>query len=80
MDKVLEIWEWLKLNHVNMIIVITTFIAFLEALVRLTPTKTDDGAIKRIGSVVDWICKMLKIPNVSGIQTFEKMKKDEAGK
>lgn len=80
MEKVLEIWEWLKLNYVNMVIVLVALVSFLEALVKLTPTKTDDGAVKRIGSVIDWIAKMLKIPNVSGIQTFEKMKKDEAGK
>jgi len=34
-----------------------------EAVTRLTPTKEDDGFVKRIGGYVDKVFKVVKFPN-----------------
>lgn len=72
MEKVLEFWAWLQANYQNVLITIGAFVAFLEAFVRLTPTKKDDGAVHRIGNMIDWLFDLAKIPNVHKINTFKK--------
>jgi hypothetical protein len=38
-------------------------LAVAETVTRLTPTKKDDGFIQRIGSVVNRVFDLVKIPN-----------------
>lgn len=45
-------------------LVLVSGIAFAEAIVRITPTKTDDGFVTRIGGYIDIALNFLKIPNV----------------
>lgn len=71
MDKIVLFFSWVKENHVNVLISLAALVAFLEALVRLTPTKADDGAVSRIGKLIDFILDALKVPNVNKIQTFK---------
>lgn len=74
MEKVLEFWAWLQENYVNVLISVAALVGFLETIVRLTPTKSDDGFVSRLGNLIDWIMELLKIPNVAKIQTFGKDK------
>lgn len=43
---------------------ILAILTVLELGVRLTPTKTDDGAVERIGKVIKKILDFLKVPNI----------------
>lgn len=38
-------------------------ISVAEIVVRFTPTKSDDGAVKRIGDRIDKLLDLLKVPN-----------------
>lgn len=49
MEKVLEIWAYLKMHGPAMIVIIGMLLTIAEAVVRLTPTEKDDGAVERIG-------------------------------
>lgn len=71
MDKFLEYWGWLQANYKNMLMTLGALVVFLEAFVRLTPTKSDDGAVHRLGQMVDWLFELARIPNVNKIQTFK---------
>ena len=42
---------------------ILALVALAEAIVRITPTQSDDGAVERIGSVIRKILDFLKVPN-----------------
>lgn len=80
MEDVLMFWAWLKENYVNVLISVAALVGFLETVVRLTPTKKDDGAVARLGKAIDWILDLLKIPNVNKIQTFKEDPKKDAEK
>lgn len=67
---------WIKANWSGVLISLGALVAFLETVVRLTPTKTDDGAVLRIGKVIDWLFELAHIPNVSKVQTFGSDEKD----
>ena len=56
--------NWLLANYVELLLTISAVVGAAEAVVRLTPTKADDGAVERIGKVVRQILDFLKIPNV----------------
>ncbi len=43
--------------------VVASFVALGEAVVRLTPTKTDDGFVTRIGVIIEKVLNALKVPN-----------------
>jgi len=61
MEFALAIIEWLKGNMDNVVAVVVAFIAFAEAVTRITPTEKDDGFVKRLG---EWVDKALKwLPN-----------------
>lgn len=56
---------WYVQGNWDMILITTSsFIAFAEVAVRLTPTKVDDGFVHRIGSLVDRLFDFLKVPNL----------------
>ena len=43
--------------------IIMGLISVAEVVVRLTPTKTDDGAVERVGSFFRKLFDLLKVPN-----------------
>lgn len=43
---------------------ILALLVVAELVVRLTPTKTDDGAVERVGKVIRRVLDFLKVPNV----------------
>jgi len=57
-------FDWLMENKEELALAVMTLLAFLEVVVRLTPTKKDDSAMERVGKVVRKVFDFLKIPNV----------------
>lgn len=43
---------------------VLAILSVLELAVRLTPTKTDDGAVERIGKIIRKALDFLKVPNI----------------
>ena len=60
----MDIWSWLSGNWPEMVAALSLLLASAEAIVRLTPTKSDDGAVERIGKILKWIFDLVKAPNV----------------
>lgn len=58
-----DMWWFLEGNWDTLIELILAVILVAEIAVRLTPTKTDDGAVERVGSWIKKILNMVKIPN-----------------
>ena len=56
--------KWLMANYVELMLALSAVIAGAEAIVRLTPTKADDGAVERIGKIFRQIMDFLRIPNL----------------
>jgi hypothetical protein len=48
-----ELWWFITGNADNIALLAVSLLAFAEVVVRLTPTKTDDGAVKRVGEFID---------------------------
>lgn len=61
----LAFWVWFQASYVEVVALVTAGIAFAEAVVRLTPTKTDDGAVERLGAAVKRILDFLRVPNLT---------------
>ena len=57
------IFQWIVANYVNVFLALAALVGVAELVVRFTPTKTDDGAVERIGAVIRKIMNFLKIPN-----------------
>lgn len=57
-------FDWLVESKEELALAVMTLLTFLEVVVRLTPTKKDDGAMERVGKVVRKVFDFLKIPNV----------------
>jgi len=49
----------------NYLWLIPTSLAVLEGITRLTPTKKDDGFVKRLGGAIDFVMDNVKFPNKS---------------
>jgi hypothetical protein len=56
--------QWAKDNFLNIIQIVTLVVVAAELITRLTPTKTDDGAVKRLGEQLDKLLTFLKVPNL----------------
>lgn len=64
----MDLLKSLTLENVQVLIlaalvIITGLVSIAEILVRLTPTKSDDGAVKRIGARIDKLLDLAKVPN-----------------
>jgi hypothetical protein len=63
METMLQFWAWLSANLLEIGALVSALIAVAEAVVRLTPTKVDDGAVERIGKAIRSLLDMLRVPN-----------------
>jgi len=45
------------------LIMLTGFVSVAEIVVRFTPTKRDDGFVKRLGIRLDTLLNLAKVPN-----------------
>lgn len=64
MDFIKELWAWLMLNYSGVVTSLVMLVAALEAIVALTPTKKDDGFVKRMGEWIDKLRRLLKVPSI----------------
>lgn len=76
MDKLLAAWAWLKLNYIGIFVVVGSSVLFLEVAVRFTPTKKDDGFVKRLGNAIDKLFDICRFPNIHSVE-FQKHVKGE---
>lgn len=60
----MQIVQWLNANYLELGIIVATLLSAAEMIVRLTPTKADDGALERVGKVLRQVLDFLKIPNL----------------
>ena len=56
--------EWVRENFLNVVQIVTLLVVAAELITRLTPTKSDDGAVKRLGTQLDKLLTFLKVPNL----------------
>lgn len=56
--------QWAKDNFLNIVQIVTLLVVAAELITRLTPTKSDDGAVKRLGEQLDKLLTFLKVPNL----------------
>lgn len=62
----MDLLNWIKENHEPLLQLLGLVLGtggILEIIVRLTPTKADDGFMTRIGKKVDHLLTALKVPN-----------------
>lgn len=64
MEQVMNFLYWLKDNYIELLSSLGIIMVGLQMLVRLTPTKKDDGALERVGAKLNWLMDLLKVPNV----------------
>ena len=64
MEVVLGFVGWLKVNYIELLSALGVILVGLEMLVRLTPTKKDDGAVARVAKLYGKLLDLLKVPNV----------------
>lgn len=55
---------FLQANWETLAALVLGLLGVAELVVRLTPTKTDDGAVERVGKRIRQLFDMLKVPNV----------------
>jgi len=60
----MEIFKWVTANYQDVLLAVASVVAAAEVVVRITPTKKDDGAVERVGSFVRKVMDFLKVPNV----------------
>lgn len=59
----MQIVQWILANYPDVMLAMVGIVGAAEIIVRLTPTKKDDGFVERIGSVIRKVMDFLKIPN-----------------
>ena len=63
MEFLMKLYAYLAANWQGILLALGMVITTMETIVRLTPTKTDDGFVARIAKVVDALFTWLKVPN-----------------
>lgn len=59
----MNLLKFVSENYVNILLALAAIVAAAEAVVRVTPTEKDDGAIERVGKAIKFVMNALKIPN-----------------
>lgn len=62
MEKLQAILAWWNLNGGAIAAILLGILPVAEVIVRLTPTKKDDGAVQRFGYWVRWFFDKMKVP------------------
>jgi len=60
----MEFFKWVTSNYQDVLLAVAAVVAAAEVVVRITPTKKDDGAVERIGKVVKKLLDFFKVPNL----------------
>ncbi len=64
MEVIKDVYVYLSNNWYGILMAGSMLLATAEFIVRLTPTKKDDGFVQRIANVYNKIFEFFKIPNV----------------
>jgi hypothetical protein len=56
--------KWVMDNYAEMIQILGLIVVLGEMITRLTPTKTDDGFVTRLGHWIDTLAQLARVPNV----------------
>lgn len=64
MEQIQMILAWWNANGGIIAGVMLGILPVAEMVVRLTPTKKDDGAVQRVGYWVRWFFDKIKVPNL----------------
>lgn len=59
MESVKSFFMWFVTNWDNFLLALMLVTVALEAIVKLTPTKTDDGFVSRLGAFIDKLSKWM---------------------
>jgi len=60
----MELFKWVTSNYQDVLLALAAVVAAAEVVVRITPTKKDDGAVERVGKVVKKLLDFFKVPNL----------------
>ena len=63
MEKFQAFINWLIANKLALVAFVTSLYFLVEVVVRLTPTKSDDTVLEKIGKGLGWVFDFLKLPN-----------------
>lgn len=64
MNLLLEVYAYVKGNWEGILMVVALLHILLELIVRLTPTKSDDGYAVRVGKFTQYLFDLAKVPNM----------------
>jgi len=64
MEVIKEVIAYISANWYGILMAGSMLLAAAEFVVRLTPTKDDDGFVQRIANVYNKIFEVLKVPNI----------------
>ena len=59
-----ELFNFLLSNYQSIFSILLALVGVAEIVVRLTPSKEDDGAVERVGKLIRQFMDLLRIPNV----------------
>jgi hypothetical protein len=64
MEFLAKFWAYMSENWAGIIIAGGAILAAAETVVRLTPTKSDDGFVQRVANVYNKLFELTGVPNV----------------
>lgn len=64
MGMILQIYSFIMAHYMEVLAAMGSLLTAAQLIVRLTPTKADDGFVQRLSNYYDKIFDFLKIPNV----------------
>lgn len=64
LEKIKALVEFVQIQGPILVAAIMAILTAAEAIVRLTPTKTDDTAVERVGTMIRKMFDALGVPNV----------------
>jgi len=60
----MDLITWFQTNYAELLKILTLMVVVGEMVTRLTPTKKDDGFIRRLGAIIDTALGVMKVPNL----------------
>lgn len=64
MEFLKELVAYISANWYGILIAGSSLLATAELIVRLTPTKNDDGFVQRIANIYNKVFVLLRVPNI----------------
>lgn len=64
MEFLMKFWAYVSANWYGILMAGSMILAAAEFVVRLTPSKSDDGAVQRVANVYNKLFELLRVPNI----------------